>query len=354
MARLESQKKMGYYPTPKEVVEQIRELLSFSAGARCLDTCCGTGEALATLTKNAPVRTYGVELDKERAITARQKLYKVLNCDALYETRITNNAFDLLFLNPPYDWDVKENETENSEKTEKKFLQFHLRYLNTKGVIIYVIPFLSLKYTYRFFLRMKNLRVLAFPEELYKQFKQIVIIGKSTPFADKELINNNRNMLKNIINMVDSERAYETLWTTESILTSDYRPLYEVEANTVELKTFSSTRIDPEDAIEQLKNSVVYTEFNKLTKIQKVEEIRPLAMLRNGHLAMLLASGIMNGRLKNNKYDLIVKGSIKSYMEKTDSDYDEEKASLVEKSVKKYQIVVRSLDLKKLRFIEIK
>jgi 16S rRNA G966 N2-methylase RsmD len=352
MSRLASQAKMGHYPTPPEVVEQIRELLSFSSGSRCLDTCCGNGDALSLLTNQAPVETYGIELDKDRAREAKRKLKKVLNCDALYETRITNNAFDLLFLNPPYDWETKENETD-SLRTEMIFLQYHLRYLNSKGVLVYIIPFKSLKHTYRHFLRFKDLRILAFPEELYKQFKQVVVIGKATAFAGKERLDANRKMLTNIIKLVDQETAYESLWTTESILRSgEYRPLYEVETNDVELKTFTSTRIDPEDALPLIENSQVYVEFERQLKVKKVEDIRPLSILRNGHLAMLLASGMINGVLENDKYKFIVKGNIKSFMQQDELEEEDENIQR-QLFTKKYQVQVRALDLNALRFIDI-
>jgi len=357
MSRLASQAKMGHYPTPLKVIEQIKELLSFSSNSRCVDTCCGKGDALLNLTDQALVETYGIELDKERARQAKGKLDKVLNCDAIYETRITNNAFDLLFLNPPYDWETKETEETDTERTEKKFLQFHLRYLNTKGVLVYVIPFASLKHTYRLFLRLKDLRVLAFPEELYKQFKQVVVIGKSSAFSGKSEIDANRAMMKNIIKYVDPEAAYKSLWTTESILyAGDYRPLYEVGRNNVELKNFTSIRIDPEEVLSFVTSSQVYAEFDRRISVDKVEEIQPLSMLRNGHLAMLLASGMMNGRLKSDKYDLVVKGNIKSFMQQNAEEEDEtlsgqERTTV--KSTKKYQIQVRALDLNTLQFMNI-
>ncbi len=354
MSRLASQAKMGHFPTPHEVVEQIRELFSFSSSSRCIDTCCGNGDALSMLTDQAPVETYGIELDKDRAREAKGKFDKVLNCDALYETRITNNSFDLLFLNPPYDWETKEGEIDSSERTEKKFLQYHLRYLNSRGVLVYVIPFASLRHTYRLFIKLKDLRVLAFPEEQYKQFKQVVVIGKATAFAGKERLDANRAMMKNIIKYVNPETAYESLWTTESILRAGvYRPLYEVDKNGVELKNFTSTRVDPEEALPLVKNSQVYVEFERQLSVKKVEDIQPLSMLRNGHLAMLLASGMMNGILKNDKYNFIVKGNIKSFMqqEADEGDWDENVQKDV--SIKKYQVQVRALDLNALQFIDI-
>lgn len=363
MARLASQEKMGFYPTPPVVVEQLEKLLTFTPGCRCIDTCCGEGEALATLTAGKDVETYGVELDRGRAEVARQKLTKVLNCDAIGETRITNNAFDLLFLNPPYDWETKEEQSSVSERTEKRFLQFHLRYLSSRGILIYVIPFTSIKYVTRMFSKFRDLRVLAFPEAEYRYFKQVVIIGKGAVLSTKEMADNNRHMLENISKFVDPERAYEYLWTTENIVEAgDYCPHYNVEKNVVELKNFTTSRIVPEDILPLISSSSLYDELEKEMSVASVESVRPLSMLRNGHLAMLLASGMMDGLLINDKHKLIVKGNISSFMEEISGDKDdfevEENTSnhnvTVEKRVKRYEVRVRALDLNTLKYIDIK
>lgn len=353
MARLASQAKMGFYPTPNKVVEQIRELIQFSEGSRCIDTCCGKGEALEILTKDYPVETYGIELDKERSKEAKSRLNHVLNCDSLYETYITNNAFDLLFLNPPYDWEIKEEESDDAIKTEKKFLQFHLRFLNSKGLLVYIIPFTSLRYTYRLFLKFKDLRVLAFPEDEYKKFKQVVVIGKSSSISGPDVINANKAMLQNIIKYVDPETAYNSLWTTETILHSDYRPFYVVEKNNVELKNFLSTRIDPEEVFDDVQKSPLYSEFEKQLTVKKVENIRPLSMLRNGHLAMLLASGVMNGKLENEKYSLVVKGNIERFMEQSIEEEEEDMGAKIITETTRYKVQVRVLNLKTLEFMNI-
>lgn len=356
MARLASQIKMGFYPTPDKVIEQIRELIEFTEGSRCIDTCCGEGEALEMLTKDYPVETYGIELDKERSKRAKSRLNNVLNCDSLYETYITNNSFDLLFLNPPYDWEVKAEESEDAIKTEKKFLQFHLRFLHSKGLLVYIIPFNSLRFTYRLFLRLKDLRVLAFPEDEYKKFKQVVVIGKSSSLSGPSVINANRAMLQNIIKYVDPETAYQSLWTTETILRSDYRPFYIVEKNNVELKNFLSTKVDPEEVFDDVQKSSLYSDFEKQLTVKKVGSIQPLSMLRNGHLAMLLASGVMNGKLENEKYSLIVKGNIESFMEQSievdeDDSNDSRREYITETKV--YKVQVRVLNLKTLQFMNI-
>ena len=71
MGRLESQAKMGFYPTPSAVVEHIRNMLNISHDARLLDTCCGEGEALALVAGDTRAEAYGVELNRQRMKMAR-------------------------------------------------------------------------------------------------------------------------------------------------------------------------------------------------------------------------------------------------------------------------------------------
>ena len=112
MARLASQAKLGYYPTPPGIVEHVKKAIALAEPGtyRCMDTCCGEGEALAQLTnglgnQESIIETYGVELDEGRYQVATQKLDKVLWGDALNEITVSSKAFSLLWLNPPYDWD---------------------------------------------------------------------------------------------------------------------------------------------------------------------------------------------------------------------------------------------------------
>ncbi|MBW1987600.1 MAG: hypothetical protein JRI50_10345 [Deltaproteobacteria bacterium] len=88
MARLASQAKMGYYPTPPGVVEHVKTGLVLPGPGlyRLLDTCCGEGEALAQLAAGlSGVTTYGIELDENRVKAASQNLDHVVWGDALNE-----------------------------------------------------------------------------------------------------------------------------------------------------------------------------------------------------------------------------------------------------------------------------
>ena len=113
--RLAAQAKGGFYPTPPRVIDLVSKLLYGARGRqrsidtlRILDPCCGAGDALAQFADllrdrgTVPVETCGVELHRDRAEQAAQVLDRALGCD-LFATSIANNAFGVLFLNPPYD-----------------------------------------------------------------------------------------------------------------------------------------------------------------------------------------------------------------------------------------------------------
>ena len=137
--RLAAQAKGGFYPTPPRVVDLVAQLLYGSRGRsrsvdtlRVLDPCCGAGDALAQFAdllrdrSTVPVETCGVELHRERAEQAAQVLDRALACD-LFATSIANNAFGVLLLNPPYDWDKED------KRVEHAFLTHTTRYLTDGG-----------------------------------------------------------------------------------------------------------------------------------------------------------------------------------------------------------------------------
>ena len=63
MARLRSQAKMGYYPTPETVLGLIKKMVKIEGDPSqfsALDPCCGTGEFVRAMPDG--VKTYGIEL----------------------------------------------------------------------------------------------------------------------------------------------------------------------------------------------------------------------------------------------------------------------------------------------------
>ena len=74
MARLESQSKLLYYPTPNGIADTLATWFSAEKRVRIADPCCGTGEALMRFSAGLDAERLGVELSYSRADLAAQVL----------------------------------------------------------------------------------------------------------------------------------------------------------------------------------------------------------------------------------------------------------------------------------------
>ena len=192
--RLAAQSKGGYYPTPDRVVDMIAGLIDTPYGhhnynretLRILDPCCGGGDAVAQLAEELrhrgtlPVETYGVELHRDRAQQAEERLDRALAAD-LFATSIANGAFGLAYLNPPYDWDQED------KRVEHAFLTHCTRYLAEGGLLVFIVPRQRLAVSARYLsTHYRNLRCWAFPDPEREVFDQVVLLGyrKADPIPD--------------------------------------------------------------------------------------------------------------------------------------------------------------------------
>lgn len=64
-----------------------------------IDPCVGQGSALQTISKDAPARLYGVELDAERARIASSKGIETVQGNT-FDAIVRSESFSLLYLTP--------------------------------------------------------------------------------------------------------------------------------------------------------------------------------------------------------------------------------------------------------------
>lgn len=343
MARLASQIKMGFYKTPVEVVNQISKAINISDKARLLDTCCGTGEALKVIVSDTDSETYGVELDKERFDKAKDTLDNVVWGDAIYELICSQKAFGLLWLNPPYDTDESDYD-QKRERLEVQFLMRHWKYLQKDGVLLYIIPQQTLEKVASFFrYRCKNLTILRFPDDYYWDYQQVVIVCIKNRPTKSETAQNDK-IFKAAI-----EHPYGL--TTTEYLTH----IYDIPAININEDgfIFRSRRLNPEEVVVEIAKSPVWNRVETaILPPTGMCKAHPLMPLREGHLAMLLASGMMDGEvIGEDGKRLIVKGSVKKVVDA----YDEE-TETADKHIEtdRYEIMVRAICFEPLEIIDIK
>jgi 16S rRNA G966 N2-methylase RsmD len=333
--RLAAQAKMGYYPTPPSVVSLISEMLARNGkgNIRILDPCAGEGTALNQIGGMLGAETYGIELDKERGDIAKENLTRCLITD-YQATRISNQAFSLLYLNPPYDWAIRDDEVTASERYERTFLRNTVRYLIAGGVLVYLIPQRRLDKTiakviaYRF----KDVRVFRFPEQEYKSYRQIVLFGVLKKRAEED-----DDLARYLTEIGHCKAIVPFLGRSECKYIIPTSP-------SVKNFTFRTTRIDPSELEIEVKTYGLREKINRLVKpLTLSERIKPIMPLRQGHLAQLLACGMMNGVVFDidGRNPLVVKGITRKEVD-TRTEYEDGKEKIIETD--KIVITINTID----------
>lgn len=325
--RLEGRVKMGYYPTPLSVVDRIRTFLIFPKDSVSLfDPCCGEGLALQKLCGDANVTTYGIELDQYRAEQAREKLDYVIK-GSYEDAKVSNSAFSCLFLNPPYDWETLADTEFGSEKKEKTFLKGTIKYLQPAGTLIYIIPQHRLSgdiaklLSYYF----EDNTVFRFPDDEYKQYRQIVLFGLK---KHKDSLNDNDfHRLKNVPN--------ETL----TALPYSETPLYTLPPSK-NVYLFRSSIIDQEELEKELEGSILWHKLNGYTQTDNDYLGRPALPLHTGHLGLLLANGCLDGIVGEGLDKHIVRGKV----EKITNTFEEyQEGTRIERELDSYRVSIKIL-----------
>lgn len=274
--RLEGQSKLGYYPTPPEMVELIKNYLKFPKNRfYALDPCCGEGIALNLLINGTKAKTYGVELDKYRAIQARDKVDQVIN-DAIENVVITEGNFSLLFLNPPYDWN------ENRERKEGIFLAETSKYLMPEGVLVFIIPTSQIDHVWDVLTtNYENIINLDFPMGYKEAYNQTAIFATKKRYPCWDRIQP---------------------FKYNGVLGDELTFNYPVPSAKGQIATFSSTTYN----IEESFSDDIWEEFTRIVKESQVSSAAPLLPLREGHISLLLACGYLDGQISGH----VAKGTV--------------------------------------------
>lgn len=321
--RLGAQAKMGYYPTPPSVASLIAGILvrNGTGKIRLIDPCAGEGHALKHIGECLNAEMYGIELDAERGRKAKESLTQCLITD--YETtRISNQAFSLLYLNPPYDWAIRNNDISASERYERTFLRNTIRYLVPKGILVYLIPQARLDKAIAKMLayRFDDVRVFRFPDAEYQSFKQVVVFG-----ALKKRPDINDGLTRYFISVGQGKAIIPSLDNADCKYTVPLSP-------SVKNFLFRTTQIDPEELEIELKQHGLRGKINRMVSpLSLSERIKPIMPLRHGHMAQLLACGMMNGVVfdKEGRNPLVVKGITRKVVE-TRTEHDDGKQRIIE------------------------
>ena len=338
MARLESVARAGYYPTPPRVAAAIAQHLSPAAGGgkrvvRLLDPCAGTGEAAASIAQALSAESFGIELNEQRAVAARDRLDRVLHTSA-FTVRLTNGAFSGLFLNAPYDYD------DEARRLEHAFLTSLTRALCPGGVLVYVVPQPRLAASARYLANhYAGFRAFRFPDPEYGAFRQTVLFAARKPKAAP----------------APATQDELVAWSTgdlASLPDGPAGPAVIVPSLPVGDVLFASLTFDPEQAAAEARRRGAWTQPDLAEQLWPTDErpTRPLMPLRRGHLALLIAAGMLNNCvLEQGGRRVLVKG--RTYKESVRIDSDDEDLE-IQREVLRTSVAVLDLATGNLETVE--
>lgn len=302
----------GFFAFPERQGEYLSQLLKVQKGkSSWLDPTCGEGKILAQLSspfkedEEVEIETYGVEIDKGRAEVAEELLDTVFNCP-IESMVIQNNAFSFIFLNPPYDQTVKGLGDDKSERKEFIELQRATRYLQPGGLLAYVIP------SYRFadkqiarFLstHFEQSAMMRFTDEDYPDFKQCIFIGHKKSSIVKTT---NENMMNFLLNMGEESFVLDNVTSISEFVGATE---WTIPTMRIPIKTFYSRIEDKKNYYEGILNSTGFEAFKNRTKPKELEiGGQPILPLNAGQMALLLASGAVNGMIGTGENLHLVQG----------------------------------------------
>lgn len=289
MARLASNEKMGFYPTPEKSLYHIKQFIKAENpdnNVTCLDPCCGEGVALNVIsTAIGNCYSYGVELDIERAIKSQYIIDKVLQ-GSIFNAQIKPlGCFGLLYLNPPY-------ESEEGERVEIIFLKHSIRWLSTKGLLIFIVPeniFAKSEYREWIGQHFRDIQIYRLHRDDFPRFKQVVLFGYKR-----------------------SSRVEDG----EDIQLPPYRHIEDIDEINHYIVPITTGPTEQFQIKEAVTEEEVHANWLKLiTELEKIRgrffgsnQVNPLFPLRKGHLVALLTAGAFDGRIDIPGGFLVIKG----------------------------------------------
>ncbi len=285
IGRLMNNVKLGYYPTDPDNIFLILRGIQFPEGVttNLFDPCCGCGKALRQLAQGNNCYAYGVELDESRAEEAQTRLHRV-GFGSFFHSQISHEAFQLLFLNPPYLSVL--NESGGRARHEKRFLIESLCHLMYGGLLVYVIPYYRLTPDICRVLvdNFEGLTVWRFTDGEFKKFKQITVMG---------------------LRKRRSDVLEDTLWLERYTVNPAAIPSladipenqYSLPAQPLEVKTFKGERFNEKELEQQLRSCDSFAQLMARSELDKGTK-RPLLPLSISQIGLIGGSGMINGLIQ--------------------------------------------------------
>lgn len=315
--RLEGRIRGGFYAAPHAALETVLPLLRTPEGQpwALLDPCAGEGEAVGFLAERlgcAPSNTYAIELEENRAEAVRARLpgANVLGPCSFFGCKVGGRTISLLYLNPPFD-----DSGDGSGRVERQFLDRATPMLKADGVLMLICPErVALDWDTRRSLLTWYDRIytMPFPEE-HRHFDEVIVLAvkRSQPAnPDKRSYHDETGVIN-----------YRG-WGRDDLLPEPYV----ISPGSGPQQRFEKSQLTPREITDLLDSS-------PLRQLLETPAEPPLPSppleLGTGHLALLLASGQLDGLVcPDGEPPHVVRGVVRKTEEVSDVTTDETETSV--------------------------
>jgi hypothetical protein len=314
--RLAAQAKGGYYPAPPEAVALAASLMTPpDEPFALLDPCAGKGAAIAQLAQTLGGQPHAIELDEGRALEVAAALPggRVLAPASFLGCAISPLSFSLAWVNPPFD-----NELGGGQRVESTFLMRATHLLRTGGILALVCPeSVSDSYSVQQYVLQwyTDIARIPFPEG-HRPYNEVIVLGRKRRQP------------------VDSDKLD---WDTEC--KSAVEPgAYPIPPGAGP-KRFEKTDFTDLELERALADSPLRRLLEPPPEIPLSEPPLPLA---NGHIALLLAAGKLDGVVCPEKEPPhVVRGTARKQQYRSSQTEDQkEDGAVVTKTVYSEKIIL--------------
>jgi len=245
--------------------------------ATALDPCVGAGAALKAITKNSGASLYGIELDANRAEAAQAGGIPTIQGN-IFDVRCRVERLSLLYLNPPYDFEIGPLA---NKRMEELFLDHTYAWLKPKGILVMVIPGKAIRWILgTLSTRFRDVRVYKMMGTEAEKYDQFAI------FAVRH--NNTAKDADSIRSYVPCAAYDQEPLTTEA----DY--VYNVPVGGEVALAYTGIPLD--DVEDRLIQSGAWSNVaGMLLPRKEVTGGRPITPLHGGHVGLLACAGMING-----------------------------------------------------------
>jgi hypothetical protein len=318
--RANAESKLGFYPIANEALAYLTRALCVDGETAILDPCAGEGAAIKFIGEQLGIPqelTYAIELAENRAVRLAEALpnAKRLGPASFMATHISPNSFGLVWCNPPF-----QDEIGGGKRVEYSFLARATSALVKGGVMAFLMPKRAMGHEVERFFVQHYEEALKMPlPDQWRQYDEIMLVGKkrAEPVESWEDL---------------PERSLEAPDRTWTILSAKSP------------RAFAKTGPTPQELERLLARSPLSRVFDP----PKAKPIgRPPLPLGKGHLALLLASGQLNGLVPSDPPHVVRGTSIKEeYISEVKTDENEETGVTTTTIMKREKVIliVRTVD----------